>query len=611
MTAGRSGPRLALRMTALLGLVAFAAPLRAQILTGVVRDGESGEPLAVAGVVQILEDGSLIRSETDESGRFELRLGGGAPFDLLIERLGYAARRITLDRLADATQGTEFLLWRDPIVLPGVNANVRQDTLWWSTMLVTEAGLRHVRRGGECYYLTLDGVVIRDPRLFDPKLAANYAPAQALVPRVPALALQTQKVIRSERLRREAWPCGTIYVIHAEANDRRYRALRSRARGGGPQELTFERGIPEPDAPLFTLAPIRRVDVPDGTPIDLRLQTGPDGRLGIAVPGRPALRLFTRDGSPERDLDLARAAGFRGLTAFGWLGDTLWAADADAGRIARFPPHVMDPVIREFAGTAAAARPGPPELASLELPRPLADGRWLVNHALPDATWPRRPGDPPTTRHLISLDSAWAQSDVLGVLRPAPEPLVLGVTDLIQPLSDHVVYEVSPDGRHITIVRRAIDMAVFWSVYSVIRVDTRGNTIFHVDRIAPLVRVRDSAVESLMEDLVEHPALLREFPSAAARRTLVRGGLFRPTVYYAPISDVVVGQDGTTWLRWPDARRRSVRWDVLDAGGRPLRTLNLDRRLRILDADADGVWALAPGKDGALTLTRFTLEAAQ
>src|SRR5690606_5767547 len=103
------------------------------------------------------------------------------------------------------------------------------------------------------------------------------------------------------------------------------------------------------------------------------------------------------------------------------------------------------------------------------------------------------------------------------------------------------------------------------------------------------------------EELVHHPALVREFASETPRRLLVRGGLFQPSVYYPPISDVVVGRDGSTWLRWPDDGRGRVRWDVLDAAGRPVRTLELDRRLRILDAAADGIWAVTPEQPDVVT----------
>jgi hypothetical protein len=52
-----------------------------------------------------------------------------------------------------------------------------------------------------------------------------------------------------------------------------------------------------------------------------------------------------------------------------------------------------------------------------------------------------------------------------------------------------------------------------------------------------------------------------------------RPGTAVPCAFHPPITAVVVGRDGSTWLRWPDEGTGRVRWDVLDGSGQPLRRL--------------------------------------
>jgi hypothetical protein len=593
------------------------------VVTGIVLDAETRTPLGSTTIIQADDTAAFGRAEADEDGVFSLQLRGPPPYVLYVERIGYAPRRISADASSQWGRRLEVLLWRDPLVLPGIAAEVElsAEEAKWFGFSVTNVGLTHYRHAEQCYYLAMNDVVIRDPRLFNREAAARTEPGRIVVTgRSIGVAIVDHRQAFGSRVRRDAWPCGVIVVVRTSPPG-------SYSRRRAPSvsaEIDFHRDLPRRDAPRHELSEQGKVIIP-GQPLQeprvvIRHAASPTAIIARAAmhDGRPVIELsgdsdiggseIGHGETGRRVIDLSEApTRFSLITDFGWLGDTLWVTDATTRRIARFAPGAAEPIVREYSPAAASAPAGPPELIALELPRPLADGRWLINQALPDAVYPRRPEDPPSTRHLFALDSTWTRRDMLGVLRPAPEPLVLGLADLVQPLRDHVIYAVAPGGDHVTIVRRGTDMAMLWSVYSVQRVDLRGNTIFHVERTAPLVRVSDRAFEALTDELVEHPALAREFPSAAARRTLVRGGLFRPASYYAPISDVVAGEDGTTWLRWPDDGSRTVRWDVLDAAGQPLRTLDVDRAIHIVAAAGETVWALGRSDAGEWELARFTL----
>src|SRR5690606_31704871 len=102
----------------------------------------------------------------------------------------------------------------------GVSADAGTDSVRWSGFAVTETGLipkyyeNWITRGRfaehECYYLSLSGIVIRDPRLFRPELAGQYEPAKWIVPRVSVFARVYPNEIADERLSNDAWPCGLI-----------------------------------------------------------------------------------------------------------------------------------------------------------------------------------------------------------------------------------------------------------------------------------------------------------------------------------------------------------------------------------------------------------------
>jgi hypothetical protein len=212
---------------------------------------------------------------------------------------------------------------------------------------------------------------------------------------------------------------------------------------------------------------------------------------------------------------------------------------------------------------------------------------------------------------LVVLDDEWKLDLVLDALRPgaAPVDVVLGSKPVLgdQPFGDHPLYQISPDGNHVTIVRREHQMAAWMTVYRVTRVGIEGDTLFHTERRASMVRVTDETFQATAAELAALPGAVEAFPGPAkGRQALIRALLNRPP-FHPPISDLLVGFDGTTWLRWPDTREGRVRWEVLDARGEPLWTFEADRRLELVAADGDEVWGLLPDEEGGAHLVRFTL----
>jgi hypothetical protein len=122
-----------------------------------------------------------------------------------------------------------------------------------------------------------------------------------------------------------------------------------------------------------------------------------------------------------------------------------------------------------------------------------------------------------------------------------------------------------------------------------------------------MIRTDDETFEATAAELAALPGAVEAFPGPASRRqALITGMLNRPR-YHPPISDLLVGFDGTTWLRWPDTREGDVRWEVLDPEGQPLWTFEADRRLELVAADGEEVWGLKPDEEGRTHLMRYRL----
>jgi hypothetical protein len=261
--------------------------------------------------------------------------------------------------------------------------------------------------------------------------------------------------------------------------------------------------------------------------------------------------------------------------------------------------------------------PPSPTATDLALPVPAADGHWFWTIPAPDPpTPPIHPDDPPG-RLLLALTDAWAMHRVLTPLRPGVKQvdLVLGDAPVLgpQPFRDHPLYALDPAGRHITLVEREHQMAAWMTAYRVTRFDLNADTLFHTERRALMAEVSDEVVEAAAAELAAHPGALAAVPDipgtgdpSAARRALVKGLLYKPP-FLPSVSDVVVGHDGTTWLRWPDTHEPLIRWEVLDETGAAIRTFELERDVRIVAADGDRVWAVrevAPGLGSELFVFR-------
>lgn len=99
----------------------------------------------------------------------------------------------------------------------------------------------------------------------------------------------------------------------------------------------------------------------------------------------------------------------------------------------------------------------------------------------------------------------------------------------------------------------------------------------------------------------------RDVPGGSVRN-LVEDGLYLPD-HHPPTDELVVGTDGTIWLRRPaTASSGSVAWLVLGAEGRRRFTVRLPESLNVQQASAETVWATEVGELDVPYVVRMDLE---
>jgi len=144
----------------ILALYAFPATARAQTATGVIAgtviDHDGGKPVAGARVAL---RGKEQAAETNNRGAFELKQLAAGMHELVIERIGYETRVVSVTVEPQGILDVRIALSRKPIELPAISVTTR------STWL-TDAGFYDRRDTGglDGHFVTRADIERRNPR---------------------------------------------------------------------------------------------------------------------------------------------------------------------------------------------------------------------------------------------------------------------------------------------------------------------------------------------------------------------------------------------------------------------------------------------------------------
>lgn len=344
------------------------------------------------------------------------------------------------------------------------------------------------------------------------------------------------------------------------------------------------------------------------------LEIGRDGTLYVLQPNEQLVRVFDVHGAFRYTIG-RRGEGpgeFRRPAQMGWKGDTLWITDNGLRRLSFFKPtgefissltFVVPPLSDGFA-------PSGPGI-------PLADGSLLgVGQApapfIADGLVQSEPifRTDRNGRVLNSITSVSVRNRVLALQHSNPRRRA-GAFFGRQPFADDPLWAVAPDGKSILVVQRTATTG------------SRRNSTFEISKFLPTgkrIYSRQFAYrpKELPKRLIQ-TVLAQRVPTAMRIHGLYQGQRdaekrIREALYLPPslppVTAVVVGQDGSIWLRREDSSETSVQWNVFDSSGSFIATFDAPADLAVLRADHNTVWGVRHDSLQTPYLVKYRVHAA-
>jgi hypothetical protein len=340
-----------------------------------------------------------------------------------------------------------------------------------------------------------------------------------------------------------------------------------------------------------------------------RLVVAPNGN--VIVFGRDEYRgkVFAPDGKLIRNFgrggqgpgEIARA----GPRNYGMVGDTVWVFDN--GRIVLFTSdgrHIRDVPRPRNTDPWQAGHPEYVGTTSGLVPERLLSGG--VALALPGINGIL--AKPTTTPPLFR--TTW-QGQITGTPIKLPlENLFFSIPQVrtFQQVFAHMPkYSLSEGGRRLVIARVRDGTRPF---VELLHLATTGDTIAtHRVPFTPVPITRRSVDSVIAEWNAPMPGGRGrppgyERPSAAPHERAIRDSLVVPR-YFSPFSDVMLANDGTTWLRWltPGNDRR---WLLVSPRGEVLMQVEQPARSSILVIDG-AIWGATADSVGFVSLIRYAI----
>lgn len=331
------------------------------------------------------------------------------------------------------------------------------------------------------------------------------------------------------------------------------------------------------------------------------LAVAPNGGIVIAQDQDGLLRFFDARGSPLGTFGRkGQGPGeFQGIGYLAWIGDTLVVSDSRTRRFTLVSPDRK--LVRTVPWMTVVSRPssarGEPPTTSV-LPFHLyADKSQLVSVVL------RAETPPPAWLGTRTPGVLFLGANADGVLRRVlgwQPSIVTCTTAPFQASGSYMVVRIPfcmLPLHHVAMESGALSFAYLesgngerfrFTVFAA-NGDTAFSRAVRFQRVPIPKAVRDSAIAALTGS---DPA--------------IRSALEKVQVpdFYPPVSSVLGGRDGSTWLEWY-SQSGELRWEGFDAKGNSIGSFRVPRNIQIIAASRDQVWATETDDDGLQSVIRF------
>jgi hypothetical protein len=318
------------------------------------------------------------------------------------------------------------------------------------------------------------------------------------------------------------------------------------------------------------------------------------GAVAVTRPGKREITIFSSTG--RQVAVLGKGIPIAMINRIGWKSDSLWVWDISQRKV--FVVSQADKLIRTVDVPEAAA-PGPGVKApsfQMVFPQALATGDGiLVSLSAP-----------------VSPGAAFTNVDTYGMLQPngtlsailttlpqtrtAVVKSAKGMSSAALPFAVDPLFAVSPDGQYSVYVDVGASGGATRK-YTTTLVNAAGRSVYrrtNTIALRPMPRAfADSVTNALIADLRKRDAALAK----AVEKESVR------PAFFAPFTDVMVGNDGSVWLEQGAAS--GVSYVILSAAGAPGGTAALPAGARLVAVAAKQAWAVDAADASATTVIRY------
>lgn len=278
---------------------------------------------------------------------------------------------------------------------------------------------------------------------------------------------------------------------------------------------------------------------------------------------------------------------FRTISHVGWLGDSLWVIDARLGRATLFGPNAA------YAATFPAG-------TSYRYPLSRSIAAALLEHGhavLPvSASLPALVSGDRHRAPVLLVDRNMAVLDTLATVDLTRSRLISKTPDggmLVssqQPYDDSPLVRTGHRGREIVVVDRSVARSASVDSFQVTALDADGHRLW--SRWLQYAPQQDFA---------------SSFTSRVDARRAVKAGLFVPR-FAPPVTDCVVGHDGTVWLRRDVFAADGMEWTVLDPDGSIMARVRSSGPVHLFDASNTRAWGVEYSSLEVPFVVRYRLE---
>lgn len=316
----------------------------------------------------------------------------------------------------------------------------------------------------------------------------------------------------------------------------------------------------------------------------------PNGSIAVLESVESRILVFSSKGELRDSIGRPGAGPgeFRAPRILGAIGDSLWVYDVATARVSIFKAsgQLMRTTTLESGGIGI-----------------------LLSNGLIGRYTTRRYGVTATPNEQLVISEVGERGSILRELfRANQDYRVLrytrgaGAVVGVQPFDDDQLLAVPTDGSGFVYVDRRISLRAGGKpAFRVTRIDFRGDTIFDRYYNYSPIELQDATWKNSLDALI--PASSQAEPGLRSR---IESALFRPS-HLPAVVQVVVGRDGTTWLRRRHEGRSSGIWQVLDERGDQLFNLAASPDLVVVGATRNRLWGWQSDSDGVPTVYQFRI----